>query len=70
MEDVGIFYGYLVHSTAVWYLLWSYGILYGNYVYFFPLHQEKSGSPAQETGVLNRPVTLLSSLQIIRLLFS
>jgi hypothetical protein len=34
----GIFYGNLVYSIAIWYILWSFGMLY----------QEKSGNPAQQ----------------------
>jgi hypothetical protein len=45
----------LVYFTAIWYVLWSFGIFYGHLVYFvviwyiFPrfgtLYQEKSGNP-------------------------
>jgi hypothetical protein len=34
MEDVGIFYGHLVHFMVFWYILWAFGIFYGNLVYF------------------------------------
>jgi hypothetical protein len=34
MEDVGIFYGHLVHFTAFCYILWSFGNVRGNLVYF------------------------------------
>jgi hypothetical protein len=44
MEDVGIFYGHLVHFMDFCFILWSYVILLwtfdivrGNLVYFFPL---------------------------------
>jgi hypothetical protein len=36
MEDVGIFYGLLVYFTAIWYILWPFGILVGYWVYFLP----------------------------------
>jgi hypothetical protein len=36
MEDVGIFYGQLVHFMAFCYILWTFGLVHGNLVYFFP----------------------------------
>jgi hypothetical protein len=36
MEDVGIFYGHLVHYTVFCYILWTLGIVRGNLVYFPP----------------------------------
>jgi hypothetical protein len=48
MEDVGIFYGHLVHFTVFCYILWTFGIVRGNLVHFSRfgiLYQEKSGSP-------------------------
>jgi hypothetical protein len=36
MEDVGIFYGHLVHFTVPCYILWTFGTVRGNLVYFFP----------------------------------
>jgi hypothetical protein len=36
MEDDGIFYGHLVHFTVSCYILWAFGIVRGNLVYFFP----------------------------------
>jgi hypothetical protein len=36
MEDVGIFYGHLVHFTVFCYVLWTFVIVCGNLVYFFP----------------------------------
>jgi hypothetical protein len=47
MEDVGIFYGQLVHFTVFCYILWTFGIVHGNLVYFSCLgilYQEKSGN--------------------------
>jgi hypothetical protein len=35
MEDVGIFYGHLVHSTVFCYILWTFGIVCGNFGIFF-----------------------------------
>jgi hypothetical protein len=35
MEDVGIFYGYLVHFMVFCYILWAFGIVRGNLVYIF-----------------------------------
>jgi hypothetical protein len=49
MEDVGIFYGHLVHFTVFCYILWTFGIVRGNLVYvsrFGILYKEKSGNPA------------------------
>jgi hypothetical protein len=53
MEDVGIFYGHLVHFTVLCYILWVFGIVCGNLVYFPHfgiLYQEKSGSPVPRAG--------------------
>jgi hypothetical protein len=36
MEVAGIFYGHLVHFTVFCYILWTFGIVRGNLVYFFP----------------------------------
>jgi hypothetical protein len=36
MEDYGLFYGHLVLFTVFCYLLWTFGIVRGNLVYFFP----------------------------------
>jgi hypothetical protein len=49
MEVVGTFYGHLVHFTVFCYILWTFGIVRGNLVYFSRLgilYQEKSGNPA------------------------
>jgi hypothetical protein len=48
MGDDGIFYGRLVHFTVSCYILWAFGIVRGNLVYFSRfgiLYQEKSGKP-------------------------
>jgi hypothetical protein len=48
MEDVGIFFGHLVHYTVLCYILCTFGIVCGNLVYFSRfgnLYQEKSGNP-------------------------
>jgi hypothetical protein len=37
MEDVGIFYGHLVHFTVFCYILWTFGIVPVNLVYFSPV---------------------------------
>jgi hypothetical protein len=36
MEDVGTFYGHLVHFTHFCYILWTFGRVRGNLVYFSP----------------------------------
>jgi hypothetical protein len=36
MEDGGIFYRHLVHFTVFCYILWTFGIVCVNLVYFFP----------------------------------
>jgi hypothetical protein len=36
MEDVGIFYGHLVQFKVFCYILWTFGIVRGNLVYFVP----------------------------------
>jgi hypothetical protein len=49
MEDVGIFFGHLVHFTVFCYVLWIFGKVRRNLVYcprFGILYQEKSGNPA------------------------
>jgi hypothetical protein len=49
MEDVGILYGHLVHFKVFCYILWTLGIVRGNFVYFSLfgiLYEEKSGNPA------------------------
>jgi hypothetical protein len=43
MEDVGILYGHLVYSLAIWISLWYFGIYFPR---FGMLHQEKCGNPA------------------------
>jgi hypothetical protein len=48
MKDAGVFYGHLVHFTVFCYILWTFGIVRGNLVYFSrfgSLYQEKSGNP-------------------------
>jgi hypothetical protein len=56
-EDVGTFYGHLVHFTSIWYILRRLGLFYGHLEYlplFGMLYQEKSGNP---TLLLSRYVT-------------
>jgi hypothetical protein len=51
MEDVGIFYVNLVYFTAIWYILWPFGIFYEFWYIFSPfgmLYQEKSGNPGRD----------------------
>jgi hypothetical protein len=53
MEDRGIFYGHLVHFTVFCYILWTFGIVRGNLVYFSRfgiLYQEKSGNPEADSS--------------------
>jgi hypothetical protein len=48
MEDVGIFYGHLVHFTVFCYILRTFSIVRGNLAYFSRfgiLYLEKSGNP-------------------------
>jgi hypothetical protein len=55
MEDVGIFYGYLVHFTVFCHVLWTLGIVRGNLLYIFPFWYfvpKKSGNPALYVGNL------------------
>jgi hypothetical protein len=35
MEEVGVFYGHLVYITAIWYILWLFGMFIGYLVYIF-----------------------------------
>jgi hypothetical protein len=34
MKDVGIFYGHLVHFTAISYILWPFGVFCGHFGVF------------------------------------
>jgi hypothetical protein len=36
MKYVDILYDHLVYFTAIWYILWPFGIFIGYLVYFFP----------------------------------
>jgi hypothetical protein len=51
IEFVGAFYGYLVHSTVIWYILLTFGTFCGHLVHlvYFShvgmLNEEKSGNP-------------------------
>jgi hypothetical protein len=50
MEDVGIFYGYLVNFMVFCYIVCAFGIVLGNLVYFSlfgTLYHEESGNPAR-----------------------
>jgi hypothetical protein len=43
-----VLYGYLEYITAIWYILWAFGILVAIWYIFFRfgiLCQEKSGNP-------------------------
>jgi hypothetical protein len=44
MEHDGLIYGHMVHVIAVWYHLYSFGIL----LRFGILYREKSGNPGRE----------------------
>jgi hypothetical protein len=37
MEDDGVFCGHPVHFTVFSYILWTFGIVRGSLVYFFPV---------------------------------
>jgi hypothetical protein len=53
MEDVGMFYGHLVHFTVFCYILCTFGIVRGNLVFFSRcgiFYQEKSGNPATKSN--------------------
>jgi hypothetical protein len=36
MEDVRIFYGHFVNFSAIWYILWTFGIISPVLIYFSP----------------------------------
>jgi hypothetical protein len=36
MDNVGIFYIFFEYFTALWYILWQFGIICGHLVYFSP----------------------------------
>jgi hypothetical protein len=67
LEDVGIFYGHLVHFTVFCYTLWTFGIIVrGNLVYFFRfgiLYEEKSGNPAALERLLCKCMLVNASAQ-------
>jgi hypothetical protein len=47
--------GHLEYFTAIWYIVWPFGIFYGYLVYFSRfgmLYQEKSGNTGQQTTSL------------------
>jgi hypothetical protein len=49
LEDVGIYHGHVVHFTVFCYILWAFGRVRGDFVFFSRfgiLYQEKSGSHA------------------------
>jgi hypothetical protein len=37
MKKVGKFQGLLEYITAIWYILWPFGIFYGHLVYFMAI---------------------------------
>jgi hypothetical protein len=56
VEDVGQFHGHLVYFTAIWYILWPFGIfmVIWSIVFFFDKsYQEKSGNPGPDVPVKN-----------------
>jgi hypothetical protein len=64
MEDVGVFYGHLVHLMVFYYIFRTFGTVRGNLVYFSRfgiLFQEKSSNP----GACN-PICLLSLCFMLR----
>jgi hypothetical protein len=51
MTDAGTFDGHLVHFTVFCYILWTFGMVHCNLVYFSRfgiLYQEKSGNPVRK----------------------
>jgi hypothetical protein len=51
LEHFDIFYDHMVYFVAICFILWQFGICYGNslyYPHFGILHQEKSGNPGRE----------------------
>jgi hypothetical protein len=62
MENLGTFFDHLVYITAIGNILWPFGTLCGNLVYFPPfsiLDLEKSGNPAvAKNGQVIREKTL------------
>jgi hypothetical protein len=58
MEYVGLLYVHWVCFTAIWYILWPFGVFCGHLEYFMVtwhilprfgiLYQEKSGNPAAD----------------------
>jgi hypothetical protein len=62
IEDVGIFYEHLVHFTVFCHILWTFGIVHGNLVYFScfgVLCKEKSGNPAQNCKISSNNYDML-----------
>jgi hypothetical protein len=59
MEDVGIFYGHMVHFRSFCYILWKFGIVRSNLVYnsrLGILYQEKSGNPGARYRRWGKPI--------------
>jgi hypothetical protein len=54
LEDVGVFYGHVVHFTVFCYILRTFGIVCGNLVRFSRFgisYQEKSGNPGELSAI-------------------
>jgi hypothetical protein len=62
-ENVGIFYDRVEYFTAMWYILWPFGIVCAHW-YIFPvlvcLDQDKSGNPARSRARILKPGALIS----------
>jgi hypothetical protein len=61
LKDVGMFYGYLVYFTSIWYNLWPFGIICGHLVYFSRFGvfgPRKSGNPVDEVSTRLKRVLL------------
>jgi hypothetical protein len=60
MDDCGIFYGHLVHFTVFCDILWTFGVISSNLVYFSRfgiLYKGKSGNPGLDGS--SRLISLL-----------
>jgi hypothetical protein len=63
MKDIGVFYGHLVHFAVFCYILWIFGIVHGNLVYFSrfgSLYQGKSDNLVVKYVHLSTPRPNLS----------
>jgi hypothetical protein len=73
MEDAGVFYGHLVNFTVFCDILWIFGIIRGNFVYFPPFWYFVPGKiwqPCCNPRIILRKKSLPSSVDMAMNVFS